>query len=195
MTSETQSAKSVVEKLGELGSDEGEVSVEQVVDTFGGRGYGPLLFVPALLGASPLGGIPTVPSILALIIAVIAGQIVIGRKHFWLPGFLANRSVSDKKLQSACKSLTKPAAIMDKLFGGRLPWATNDPMPRVAAAIVIVLCVTIVPLELVPFAALLPFLAIAAFGLAITVRDGALMLLAIAISVASLYTAFNAAMG
>ena len=190
-SSQANSAKAVVDKLGELNAEDGEVSVDKVVETFGARGYGPMLLVPALLGASPLGGIPSVPSLLALVIALIAGQIVIGRTHFWLPGFLGRRSVSEEKLQNARDALSKPAKLMDKLFHGRLEWATRDPMPRIAAAIVMVLCVTIVPLELVPLAALLPFSAIAAFGLALTVRDGALMLLAIAISIVSLYTAAN----
>ncbi|UAB78530.1 exopolysaccharide biosynthesis protein [Erythrobacter sp. SCSIO 43205] len=190
-SSQEQSAEAVVDKLGELGAEDGEVCVDQVVETFGARGYGPMLLVPALLGASPLGGIPTVPSILALIIALIAGQMVVGRTHFWLPEFLSQRSVSGEKLQNARDALSKPAQVMDKLFHGRLEWATSDPMPRIASAIVMVLCAVIVPLELVPLAALLPFSAIAAFGLALTVRDGALMLLAIAISIVSLYTAAN----
>ncbi|MEO0871509.1 MAG: exopolysaccharide biosynthesis protein [Pseudomonadota bacterium] len=188
MAKHSESAQDVINKLGELSSQNGEVRFEQVVETFGGRGYGPLLLVPALLGASPLGGIPSVPSVLALMIALIAGQIVIGRAHFWLPGFIAERSVSAEKLESARETLSKPASLMDRVFHGRLRWATKDPMPRIAAAIIIILCVLIVPLELVPLAALLPFSAIAAFGMALTVRDGALMLLAIAISVVSLVT-------
>ncbi|MEL6738149.1 MAG: exopolysaccharide biosynthesis protein [Pseudomonadota bacterium] len=185
----------MVDRLGELEAEDGQVRIGQVVETFGDRGYGPLLLVPALLGASPLGGIPTVPSLLALMIGFIAMQIVVGRTHFWLPGFIADRSVSQEKLKSARETLSKPAEVMDQLFHGRLSWATHDPMPRIAAAIIIILCVLIVPLELVPLAALLPFSAIAAFGMALTVRDGALMLLAIAISVASLIAAANAVLG
>ena len=54
--------------------------------------------------------------------------------------------------------------------------------PRRAAAVVVALCCTVPPLELIPFASSAPMLAIAAFGLAILVRDGLLMLVALALS-------------
>ena len=47
---------------------------------------------------------------------------------------------------------------------------------------VVALCCTVPPLELIPFASSAPMLAIAAFGLAILVRDGLLMLVALALS-------------
>lgn len=191
MSQESDSVGDIIERLGEIEPEDGDIRIKQVIETFGGRSYGPVLLVPALLGASPLGGVPSVPSLLAVVIAVIAAQIVAGRTHFWLPGVIARRSVSRDKLESARDALSKPAAIMDRVFKGRLQWATQDPMPRIAAVIVMALCVAIVPLELVPLAALLPFSAIAAFGLALTVRDGALMLLALSISCVSLASAVN----
>ena len=49
------------------------------------------------------------------------------------------------------------------------------PMPSLFAC-------TVPPLELVPFASSAPMIAIAAFGLAITVRDGVLMLVALCLA-------------
>ncbi|MEM7690030.1 MAG: exopolysaccharide biosynthesis protein [Pseudomonadota bacterium] len=196
MSDSPQSASDIIAKLGKLDGDDKRdgdaVQIGEVIKTIGGRSYGPLLLLPALLGASPLGGIPTVPSVLAVIIAVIAAQMVIGRTHFWLPGFLAERTVPKAKLESARETLSKPAQLMDTLFDNRLSWATKEPMPRIAAVLVLILCLTIAPLELVPFAAILPFSAIAAFGLAMTVRDGALMLLALALSCTSVGLVFYA---
>lgn len=59
-------------------------------------------------------------------------------------------------------------------------------MGKGAAVIVIVLCRTVPPLEFFPFASSAQMLAIAAFGLALTVRDGALMLAALTLGVAAL---------
>src|SRR5690606_36946996 len=53
---------------------------------------------------------------------------------------------------------------------------------RIAAAICILLALTVPPLELVPFATTAPMGAIAAFGLALFVRDGLLMIIAAALS-------------
>ena len=57
---------------------------------------------------------------------------------------------------------------------------------RIAGAVVIALAATVPPLELLPFASSAPMLAIAAFGLALLVRDGLLMLIACALSVAAI---------
>ena len=47
---------------------------------------------------------------------------------------------------------------------------------------ILLLCCLVPPLELVPFASSAPMLAIAAFGLALMVRDGLLMLAAFTLS-------------
>ena len=59
-------------------------------------------------------------------------------------------------------------------------------MQKVAAVMILLLCLTVPPLEFLPFASSAPMLAIAAFGLALTVRDGLLMLIATALSVAAI---------
>lgn len=180
------SVKEIVERLSSLGSENDRVSVNEVVESFGGRSYGPSLLVPALVGASPVGGVPGVPSFFAALIMVFAVQILIGRTHFWLPGILAERSVSGDKLDEASKRLEAPGRKLDSIFHGRLSWATRRPFTQVAALFIVLLCATIPPLEIIPLAAALPFSAIAAFGLAMMVRDGALMLVATAVSCASL---------
>lgn len=59
-------------------------------------------------------------------------------------------------------------------------------MQRIAAVFVFLLCLTVPPLEFVPFASSAPMLAIAALGLAILVRDGLLMLVASGLSLTAL---------
>ena len=45
-------------------SEDGDkIKVEQILDTFKHRGYGPLLLVPALISILPTGAIPGVPAI------------------------------------------------------------------------------------------------------------------------------------
>lgn len=55
-----------------------------------------------------------------------------------------------------------------------------------AALAVIALCIMVPPLELLPFAAVIPMLAIAIIGLAVMVRDGVLMLVGLGAAVAAL---------
>ena len=112
------------------------------------------------------------------LIILVAAQMLFGRKHLWLPGFVARRSVSRQK---ACKSTAKlwgVARIMDRWFHGRLPGLTRGPFVRAAAVLCILLALTVPPLELLPIATTAPMAAIAAFGLALLVRDGLLMVVA-----------------
>jgi hypothetical protein len=53
------------------------------------------------------------------------------------------------------------------------------------------LCLTVPPLELVPFASTAPMAAIAAFGLGMTLRDGLLMGLGFVLSVVAVAVGFG----
>jgi hypothetical protein len=119
-----------------------------------------------------------VPSFLALFIALVAVQLLLGKDHLWLPRFIQRRSVSAGKLHDAADRLNPVAARLDRWFHGRMARFVRQPWPRIAAGIVIALCLTVPPLKLVPFASTAPMLAIAAFGLALLVRDGLLMIAA-----------------
>ncbi|MEQ5788543.1 exopolysaccharide biosynthesis protein [Erythrobacter sp. NFXS35] len=163
-----------------------KVSVGDVLDAIGDRSYGPALLIPALLESTPIGGIPGVPTFLALFIAITAAQLLWDKDHLWLPGFIQRRSVSAGKLHKAADKLNPVASWLDRWFHGRLPRFVKQPWPRIAAAMVIVLCLTVPPLEFVPFASSAPMLPIAAFGLALLVRDGLLLIAAVGISIAVL---------
>ena len=147
----------------------------------------PVLLVPALIGVSPVGGIPTVPTILAATLLLIVIQLVFGKEHLWLPGILKNRSVEGEKLANAAEDMEGVGKWMDKIFHGRLEMFTGPTAARIAAGVVALLCLAVPPLELLPFAVALPMAVIAAFGIALTVRDGLLMLLAFLGSGAAFY--------
>ena len=190
---ETQvhSVGDILDRLRQLADTRDKVSIGDILDCIGDRSYGPALLVPALIEISPIGGIPGVPTFLAVIIAIPAGQLLWGKEHLWLPAILQRRSVSGKTMHEAADKLDGVARWMDKWFHGRMPALVRQPFPRIAAALVLLLCLTVPPLEFIPFASTAPMAAIAAFGLALLVRDGLLMLIAGVLSIA----AFGAGMG
>ncbi|WP_237437742.1 exopolysaccharide biosynthesis protein [Altericroceibacterium endophyticum] len=186
MKQSPQNVCDILDCLDDLAEEQDEVSVDRVIHAFGSRSYGPCLIVPALLELTPIGAIPGVPTFLAITIAICAVQIVMGRRHLWLPGLIGNRGISAEKLKQGAEKLRRPARWLDRWFHGRLKALTTGMFTRIAAAIVLLLCCTVPPLELLPFASSGPMLAIAAFGLALLVRDGALMLVALALSAGAL---------
>ena len=176
---EPTSVGDVLDELDGLADKGDHVCVRDVLDDFGRRSFGPFMMIPALIEISPLGGIPGVPTALALFIAVIAAQLVIGRDHIWMPEFVQRRSVESGKLHKAVEKLRGLGQWLDEHSQDRLEKLTVGIWLRFAGVVVIALCCTVPPLELLPFASTLPMLAIVMIGLALTVRDGALLLSAL----------------
>ena len=177
----------ILDRLTDIGDRNDRATIGDIVESFGSRSYGPMLLVPALIGISPVGGIPGVPSFLALTLLLIAVQMVFGKDHLWLPGILKDRSVDGEKLANAAEDMEGVGTFMDKIFYGRLEMFTGPTAGRIAAGVIALMCLAVPPLELLPFAVVLPMGVIAAFGIALTVRDGLLMLIGFLGSGAALF--------
>ncbi|AFK55455.1 exopolysaccharide biosynthesis protein [Tistrella mobilis] len=174
----------LLDRLGEAGRNDqdGKVSVDDIWHTIGQRSFGPLLLVAGLVVMTPLGGIPSVPTIFGVIVILIAGQLLLGRESFWLPGFLRRLRTDQGKLDKSIRVSRPVARFVDRLIKPRLTWLTRSPWNRVIAGVSVALAAIMPPLELVPMGAAVPAAAITAFGLALVAHDGVLALIAFAIS-------------
>jgi hypothetical protein len=179
------------------GSTDGQrrITVDDMVEAIGHRGYGPFLLVPALMEISPLGGLPAVPTVLAAIVIIFAAQIAYGRNHLWLPRTLRKRELSARHLHRAVDKLKPFAQRIDGWFHGRLCSLSGDVGIRTAAVCCILLALAVPPLEFVPFASSAPMVAVAIFGLAITLRDGVLMLAGFLASIGAVALGIDLVMG
>jgi hypothetical protein len=191
MRGDPSSVGEVLDRLDQLANGNESVSAGDTVEAFGSRSYGPFLLVPALLELSPLGSVPGVPTVLAAVIILFAGQMLLGRRHFWLPRLVRERRFRVARLSKATRTMRPLSERVDRWFHGRLPGLTRGPFIRVAAAVCVVLALTVPPLELVPFASSVPMGAIALFGLALLVRDGALMIAAVVLACGALAVGFG----
>ena len=183
---EPEGVEDVLGELDDLAAKGDKVRIGDVLDDFGGRSFGPFIMLPALLEITPVGGIPGVPTFLAVVIGLVAVQLLFGKDHIWMPQWLQDRAVESRKLHKGIGKLRGIAHWLDEHSHGRLEALTKGIWVRIAAAVVILLCLTVPPLEFLPFASSGPMLAIAAIGLALTVRDGAIMLLSMLLAVAAL---------
>ncbi|AMY69024.1 exopolysaccharide biosynthesis protein [Frigidibacter mobilis] len=160
---------------GEL--DEGPVEVEQVISAMGTASFAPVLLLPALLVLSPASGIPVLPSVCGITIALIAAQMLFGRRHLWLPGWILRRKLDGPKTDKALAAIEKPARWIDRHTGRRMPWLTRRPFDKLVQAACI-LCGGVMPaLELLPFTSSILGAAISAMTLGLLVRDGLLVLI------------------
>lgn len=168
----------ILDQLEQRTSECENVTVGDLVQVLGNRSYGPFLMLPALLGITPVGGIPGVPTVLAGIIILFAVQMMFGLDHLWVPEFIRARKLGDDRVKQSLEKMRPWAERMDRWFRGRLDRLTAEPFVQIAAGACVFLALAIPPLELLPFAVAVPSLAIAMFGLALLVSDGILMLAA-----------------
>lgn len=166
--------------------DGDKVSVADIMDTFGSKSFGPVLLLLGLIVVlPPMGAIPGIPAIVGLVIILFSKQIVFGRDHIWLPQYLENRSIARNKLEAAKNNAKPYLKYVDMLIAPRMTWLFEGPSLVLVGVVVSILALSMIPLELLPFAVALPGAAIAQFGLAITSRDGILLIGALIVSLAA----------
>lgn len=161
-------------------------TVEDMIAAVSDRGFGPLLLVPALLVVLPTGAIPGVPTLMALVNTLIAGQLILGRRHPWIPRRLREISLDRRAYEAAYKRALPITRHIDRLLYPRLTLLVYGPGPRLIATLCLALGLIMIPLELIPFAAAVPATAIALLALGLSVRDGLLILLGLAVAVGGL---------
>lgn len=176
----------IVDDLEDKAAEDGDLSAQEALNEFAGRLFGPLLVVPGLLTMPPLGAIPTVPTAMGVFVILVAGQSLLGRKHPWLPGIIADRSIDEQKFRDSIDKVRPWLEWTDRLTTRRLQFLVKGPMKYGIALIAILMACTIPPLELVPFACAIPGGAIFILGLAITAQDGLLALLGMIVSLFAL---------
>lgn len=176
----------VVGGIEDIAEKQDKVAIDDLLDEFGDRSFAPLMLILALVGITPVGAIPSVPTTLGVCIAVIAAQMAWGREHVWLPKFVTRRGIKSKRLTKGTDKLEKVADAMDSVAKQRLMALASGPARRIVAGLIVVLCLALPVLELVPFAAAAPFLAVAILSLAMMVRDGLVLLIGGAVALAAL---------
>jgi len=148
-----------------------------LIQGVGTTSFVPVMMVPALLVFSPLSGIPFLPTICGLLIALIAFQLVVRRKHLWLPEVLMRRHLNGARLGKALHWLEGAADWLDRRSRKRFAALTADPLvilPQIAC----IFCGLAMPfLELVPFSSSILAAAVLFFSVSFLVRDGLFVIL------------------
>lgn len=183
MNQPLQNLQQMIECISALASDKenDRVSMEMVVEAIGNRSFGPMLMLIGMTLFSPLSGVPGMSFFMAAFVLLVAVQMLIGRKTFWLPAFILDRSVERGKLQKALTWLEKPARGIDKVLKPRLTFLVRRKGSYAVAVLCVVVGLVMPFMELLPFSSSVAGLALLALGVALVVQDGLLVLLALAL--------------
>ena len=167
--SDSEKATRISEILdGLAGSKRKTVSVQDVLEAFGDRAFGALLFVFAAPVALPMP--PGVSAILGAPLLFITAQLMVGRRTLWLPRALADRTMTRADFVALMGKLSPYLTWLERRLKPRFTYLYNPWLDRVTGLICLVLAIIVfLP---IPFGNMLPALAISAFGLGVAERDG-----------------------
>lgn len=143
-----------------------------------------MVFVAGAIIIMPLvGDIPGVPSLMAIMVLTCGVQRLSGKHEYWLPQWLARRSIDSTKLAKGVARLRKPMGWIHQWLRPRLSFMLSPVGELVVVAMTLVVCLLVFPMEFIPFSANLAAAALLLFSLAVMMRDGLLVILAIMFSV------------
>lgn len=170
----------ILNALQEVAEDHRKVTLQHLVDKFRTRSKGPLLAVCGLLMMSPLAGVPGVPTLFATCSFLLAWKMLRGGGEVELPRRVGQLGLSQQKSK---KVLTKVRPLVDRLekwiHPRWRPLIEKYQGRKISALAVMVLALSVPPLEFLPLAALAPGLGIMLVGIAVTAHDGLLLLLSL----------------
>lgn len=166
-------------------SDE-QVSLRSVVEAVGNRSFGPLLLLAGITLISPLSGIPGMATVMGILVILIASQLLLGRRYFWLPSWLLDRSLSRAKVLTMIRWMRPPARYIDHFLRPRLDFFIRGFSIYLIAIICITIALSMPAMELIPFSASSAGVAITTFGLSLIAHDGLLACVAFTVSGATL---------
>ena len=134
---------------------------------------------------SPVGDIPGVPTMVAVLVLLLSTQLLWGRRSFWLPGWLLRKSIARSKMTKSIGWLERPAGFIDRFLRPRLSMFAEGFAVRVIATVSLLISLAMPVMEVIPFSASGAGAALTAFGLALIARDGLVALLALIFTVAT----------
>jgi hypothetical protein len=168
--------------LQELASLDCSITVANLRDALGDRGFAALLMVFAAINLLPLP--PGTSLILGIPLLIVSAQMALGRPTAWLPEFVLRKSIGRKQIVKLNRRITPKLETLERLVQPRF-W----PFSRSTAdrwigwiAFILALAVTIP----VPFGNWTPALSIAILGIALSERDGILLTAGIFVGLFSL---------
>lgn len=150
-----------------------ELSIGEIVENFGGRAFGAVIFVLAIPILLPFP--PGLAGILGLPLLLIAPQLVLGVGSPWLPRVIARRTVRAADLRRAFVKVLPWIERLEAISRPRLGWMFGPLGDRMTGLLVTIL--TLLLILPIPLGNVLPTMAIGLLALALIQEDGILALI------------------
>lgn len=167
---EDDDVRSLAEILRDLCDGEGDITIGEIVEAFGRRAFGALLFVFSVPNLLPLP--PGSSTVLGAPLVLLAPQVAIGVRAPWLPKKLKARRLSRRDLAKTFDRLIPWLDRIEKGSRPRLTWMFGSVGDRfIGLACTALALVLILP---IPFGNMLPAATVGVLSLSLIQRDGVL---------------------
>lgn len=176
LTQDAENISDVLDEIREEVENDSQASIDDLLDAFDSRAFGPLLLAPGLIVISPVGATPTVPTLIGVFLVLVSAQITVGYNKPWIPEKLRVRSIKKEKLVQAVEKIRPWSRRLEQYTRPRLSLVAGPQAVPFIGAVCCLLGVAMIPLELLPFAVFFPGLAVCSFGAALVTNDGLLTL-------------------
>jgi hypothetical protein len=150
--------------------EESKVSLRQMIDHFGHRAFGAVLFTFAIPNILPLP--PGSSGVLGLPLVLVAPQLMLGRTSLYLPSWLGDRQLDRAALSRALSGFLPWLEKLEKISSPRWTGIFGPVGDRVLGLVCFLLSlILILP---IPFGNMLPAAAISLLAFGLIQRDGLL---------------------
>lgn len=172
-SSDARRFSDVLEQLAD--GAEPRLSLRELVNAFGERGFGALILVLSLLALLPWP--PGGKAVFGLPIILLSIELALQRDEVWLPRWILRASVSRSAFGRGIRRIMRPVRFVENLTRPRLLFMTGE-VADVFTGVVCVLLAMMMALP-IPFGDMLPGVALALFALGMMQRDGVAVLLGV----------------
>jgi hypothetical protein len=160
------------------------LAIGSLVDAFGERAFGALMFVFAVPNVIPTP--PGTSAVLGLPLVILTFQLMIGRQALWLPEKIRQRTLAASLVSSFAQRAVPILMRFEKILRPRVSLVVISNLAERIIGIVAFALAVILFLP-IPLGNILPAAAIACMALGLAERDGLAVLLGYAIAAASIF--------
>ncbi|GHC18335.1 ABC transporter permease [Kushneria pakistanensis] len=165
-----------------------DVSINDILETFHSRSFGPLLVMPPLIAlVLPVFGLPSVCGVITALVAI---QLVMGRNNPWLPKRIRHLSIDGQRYHRVVEKAQPWVKRLERLFKPRLSFMNNAAAHRITALLIVLISLCIPFVEPLPLAPALPCSMLLLIALGMMARDGLVMLIGLTVALAGMISLF-----
>lgn len=181
-------ASSALSSIAELARERGSMSLGEVLATMGPAGMAFAILILALPALTPVPG--PIGLIFGSALAVVAGQIAIGRTSVWLPDFLKHRRLSAKFLELIVKHTAPHVSRVERLVRvDRMKFLTG-PFAQILVGLPVLMMAIAIALP-IPLGNFIPVVSLVVLAIGLMEKDGLITLVGVTLSIlAAVVTAF-----